>query len=329
MIKSDAGIFLWMTYQTMLQAGIDCQKIFASVNMADLPPDPKIRRDNSTQQRFWQAAEQVTANPNIGLYIGSLMPVFRGQVLEYLFLSSPTFGEGLKRALRYRRLITDALQLELIIEGDTARLVGFEHPVRHYLECALAVFLGFLRHVSAGHFIVQEICLPYINGADLVEYQRVYQAPVRLACTRGEIRFTANLLQASSPAPDNELFMLHDDLAYQRLLELARHDLIHQIETKLGDLLESQQLSLETTAQVLAYTPRQLRAELAYINTNFNDVVARYRERLARRLLAKTTESLENIVYLTGFSEPSAFTRAFKRWTGETPSQYRQRKQRT
>lgn len=121
--------------------------------------------------------------------------------------------------------------------------------------------------------------------------------------------------------------MLHDDLAYQRLLELARHDVIHQIEAILGDLLESQQLSLESVAQRLVCTPRQLRAELAYINTSLNDVVAHYRERLARRLLARTTEPLEKIVYLTGFSEPSAFTRAFKRWTGETPSQYRQRKQ--
>ncbi|MCY3189736.1 AraC family transcriptional regulator, partial [Acinetobacter baumannii] len=49
--------------------------------------------------------------------------------------------------------------------------------------------------------------------------------------------------------------------------------------------------------------------------------------KLARRLLANTKETLDQIVYLTGFSEPSAFTRAFKRWTGETPSAYRERKQ--
>lgn len=194
--KSDAGIFLWMTYQAMSQAGIDCQRVFASVNMADLPPDPKVRRDNATQQRFWQAAEQITENPDIGLYVGGLMPVFRGQVLEYLFLSSPTFGEGLKRALRYRRLITDALQLELIVDGETASLVGFEHPVRHYLECALSVFLGFLRHVSGKRFVVQEICLPYAQGATLAEYQRVYQAPVRLGCAQGAIRFAAEILNA-------------------------------------------------------------------------------------------------------------------------------------
>ncbi|MFX6645063.1 helix-turn-helix transcriptional regulator, partial [Acinetobacter baumannii] len=66
---------------------------------------------------------------------------------------------------------------------------------------------------------------------------------------------------------------------------------------------------------------------LTLAGTRFNDLVARYRERLARRLLARTQEPIDQIVYLTGFSEPSAFTRAFKRWTGETPTAYRQRRQ--
>lgn len=323
----DAGIFLWLTYQAMQQAGLDCAAIFGSVNMPDAPPDPQLRRDNSTQARFWRAAELSSGDPDIGLHVGDLMPPFRGQVLEYLFLSSPTFGDGLRRARRYNRLLTDVFQLEIQVDGEVARLTGFAHPVRHYLECAISVFLNFLRHVTDGAFQPREIWLNHETGAAASEYLKVYGCPVRLGMADGAILFDARLLTRPSPAADPQLFAIHDALAHQRLADLERSDLINQIEHELGGLLEQRLVSLEQMAQQLGCNPRALRADLARIGTNFNEVVARYRERLARRLLSRTLEPIDQIIYLTGFSEPSAFTRAFKRWTGETPTDYRQRKQ--
>ena len=324
---SDAGIFLWMTYQAMQQAGLDCAEIFASVNLPDEPPDPAARRDNAPQHRFWAAAERVSGDPDIGLHIGHRMPVFRGQVLEYLFLSSPTFGEGLERAIRYHRLATDAMTLTLRREGDMALLSGVSHPVRHYLENAVCILLGVLRHVSDGEFAPTEIRLPHQEGAAQAAYRRVYGCPVQLGAAEGAICFPAALLQRPSAAAEPHLLQAHEALAAQRLGDLARRDLITRIEKQLGDLLEGGTVSLEEVARRLGRNPRTLRAELTRVDSNFNDVVARYRERLARRLLARTAESIDQIVYLTGFSEPSAFTRAFKRWTGETPTEYRRRTQ--
>lgn len=324
---SDNGIFLWMAYQAMQKAGLDSAAIFASVNMPDELPDPQARRDNSTQQRFWRAAERISDDPDVGLHLGSHMPLFRGQVLEYLFLSSPTFGEGLRRASHYNRLLTDALQIVLREEGKTAVLSGLTHPVRHYLECATAIFLQFLRHVSEGEFNPQEIWFMHAEGANAADYERIYGCPVRLGMTEGAIRFDALLLTRPSPAAEPQLLAMHEALAEQRLTDLERRDLVSRIERELGGLLEAGEVALETVAGKLGRHPRTLRADLTQAGTNFNEVVARYRERLARRLLARTQEPIDQIVYLTGFSESSAFTRAFKRWTSETPSDYRRRKQ--
>lgn len=324
---SDNGIFLWMTWQAMRQAGLDSAAIFAGVNMPDAPPDQGLRRDNATQSRFWDAAERVSGDPDIGLHVGGHMPAFRGQVMEYLFLSSPDFGEGLQRAIRYQRLLTDAMRLGLRVEGGVAILHGFEHPVRHYLECALAIFLQFFRHVSDGEFQPLEIWLPHEQGASQADYLQIYRCPVRLGMPEGCLRFDASLLARPSPAAEPQLLAVHETLAGQRLADLARRDLVMQVERELGGLLESGEVSLERVAARLRRNPRSLRAELALAGTSFNELVARYRERLARRLLARTQEPVDQIVYLTGFSEPSAFTRAFKRWTGETPTAYRQRRQ--
>lgn len=324
---SDNGVFLWMTWQTMRQMGLDSAAIFASVNMPDAPPDQGRRRGNATQQRFWQAAERVSGDPDIGLHVGARMPPFRGQVLEYLFLSSTDFGEGVRRAIRYQELLTDALRIGLRIEGDVAVLHGFEHPVRHYLECAMGIFLRFFHHVTDGEFRPLEIRLPHAEGADAAVYRQAWHCPVRLDAGEGAIRFEAALLARPSPAAEPQLLAVHEALASRRLADLARHELVLRVEGELGGLLERGEVSLEAVAARLGRNPRSLRADLTLAGARFNDLVARYRERLARRLLARTQEPIDQIVYLTGFSEPSAFTRAFKRWTGETPTAYRQRRQ--
>jgi len=324
---SDAGVFLWMTYQTMQRMGLDAAAIFASVHLPDEPPDRSVRRDNSTQALFWRAAEVISGDPDVGLHVAEQMPPFRGQVLEYLMLSSPTFGTGLVRMAQYQTLITDAMHFSLDTEGDSAILSGFTHPVRHYLELAVGIFLGFLRHITDGAFAPTEIRLPHSSGASAALYQQVYGCPVRLGCPSGAICFPAELLDRSSPAAEPELLRVHETIARQQLHLLGKQQLIHDIERQLASgLLESGHAEQELIAARLGTTARTLRADLQQIDTSFDKIVAHYRLRLAKRLLARTNESLDQIVYLTGFSEPSAFSRAFKRWTGETPTDYRKRK---
>jgi len=323
---SDNGIFLRMTYQAMSEAGLDCAAIFASVGMPDTPPDQSERRVNSPQRRFWLKAEQVSGDPDIGLHIGERMPPFRGQVLEYLFLSSPTFGDGLRRALRYNRLMTDALQFHLREENGVAILSGLEHPVRHYLESATCILLRFLSQVTEGDFQATAVRFRHPRGATLEAYRRVLRAPVTLGADEGAIHFDAALLARQSLAAEPELLAVHEQLAENRMIDLARRDFLLALDQELGGLLEQGNVSLDALSARLGLAPRALRTKLAAAGTSFKTMVAAYRARLARRLLARTNEPLDQIIYLTGFSEPAAFTRAFKRWTGETPTAYRRRK---
>ena len=104
--------------------------------------------------------------------------------------------------------------------------------------------------------------------------------------------------------------------------------MVGEVRRAIGSTLESGETTLETVASQLSITPRRLRTQLSQANTSFQQILSDYRCRLAKKLLANTAESVERIVYLTGFSEPSTFYRAFKRWTNETPVEYRKRKQR-
>ena len=91
----------------------------------------------------------------------------------------------------------------------------------------------------------------------------------------------------------------------------------------MASLLETNSVTLESVAANNGMTARQLRHKLRLEETNFQNVLDDLKHELATKLLTNTSESISEIVYLTGFSEPSTFYRAFQRWEKMTPLQYR------
>ncbi|WP_213072300.1 AraC family transcriptional regulator [Acinetobacter cumulans] len=327
MITSDAGVLIWQTYQTMQKMGLDVNRIYAGVKLPPEPPDKSIRRDNAIQKHFWAIAEEISGDPDIGLHTGEHFPIFRGEILEYLFLSSETLLDGFIRAFHYQKILTTSMQFELKTEAENSMIKGLNYPIRHYLECGICITLNFLHHISDQHFRAKEIWLPYTTGASQEEYQRIWKCPVKLGMPEGQIIFDSHLLSLPSASFEPNLLKMHEKIADQQLKIVEKYDLIYQIEQVMKNgLLEMGNISLALVAQALNINPRTLRADLQLIDTTFENILSHYREKTAKKLLINSQISIEQIVYLLGFSEPSAFSRAFKRWTNESPTQYRQRK---
>lgn len=89
---------------------------------------------------FWKAAADECGEEHVGLHLAEHLPAFHGLLLEYLFLSSDTFGAGLRHSLRYVRLLSDTLQAQLEVEGERAVLSLGESPAinRHFRKCSPA-----------------------------------------------------------------------------------------------------------------------------------------------------------------------------------------------
>ncbi len=327
--RTDAHILLRLIYQAMLNAGIPAEAVLARAGVAlQSLENPALRTPNAAQSLFWQAAEEVARDPHIGLHLGEHLPLYRGQVLEYLFTSSPTFGDGLKRAMAFHRLLSDVIAGQLIIENDRCYLVGMAGPQanRHFAEAMAAGLIQFFRFVTDNQFRPLAVHFEHADGAPKEEYERIYGCPATLGCGEYRLYFNREVLEHRIWQAEPRLLRLHEQLANEQLAELQRHDLVVEVKRAIGEMLESGDTSLESVAKRLGMPPRRLRSQLADANTSFNQILADYRSRLARRLLARTDEPIEQIVYLTGFSEPSTFYRAFKRWTNETPVEYRKRK---
>ncbi len=331
---TDASVVLRLGYQALRRAGLPYEAILTKAGVALTQVQANQRTPLGAQYAFWNAAEEISKDSDIGLHLGEHLPLYRGQVIEHLFVSSATFGEGLKRALAYQRLISDAFHATLVVEEDRCYLsngaAGNSDSLvkRHFTECAISGILRFFKFITEGRFQPLYIDLNFSKGASAEEYFRVYECPVSLGQDETRLYFDAAVLNHPLWQAEPELLQLHEQLALEKLQELARYDLVGEVRRAIGASLETGETTLETVAAQLKITPRRLRTQLSDADTSFQQILSDYRCRLAKRLLASSNESIERIVYLTGFSEPSTFYRAFKRWSNETPVEYRKRKQR-
>jgi AraC-like DNA-binding protein len=328
----DSGYFLEIIHAGMVKAGLNVNAIYERLGYnAEELPLREMRTPHQLQAYFWETVEAVTGDPEIGLHLCPHLPVFHGEVLEYLIFSSATLGEGMERALKYLRLLSDALNVRIVNDERGARALikgtAADAPqLRHTEICIVYELSQFLKSVTEGRFAPQRIALHCSQRASQAEYDRIFGCPISFGADESELWFDAAILDYRSPRWDPDLLKLHEDLAERRLSKLRRHDLIERIQKLFAQRLELDQLTLEDVAAELGVPTRRLRFELSRAGTSFSELLADFRFALAKRLLAGTEESIENIVYLTGFSEPSTFYRAFKRWSSMTPVQYREQK---
>lgn len=324
----DSSLLLRLVHESLVRLNVDVNTIYKQMGVRSSHiEDTKSRLKHDATDRFWAITEEVTNNQNIGLKVAQNLPPFKGQVLEYLFFSSPTFGDGLRRALDYQRLLSDVAQSYLIVEGDDAQLVlntkmGSKLN-RHFVQCLGHGIIEFFKSVTDNQFQVTRLDFAFDDSGDPEEYQKTFNTKIHFNQVDNSIHFDASVLEYRSIHAEPELLQLHEKVAGEHVARLEQQDLVQDVRKIIGELLESQEVSLDMVAHHLNLTARNLRTALAAADTNFNQILSDYRSLLAKRLLVRTNESVEEIVYLTGFSEPSTFYRAFKRWTGQTPVEYR------
>ena len=326
---TDSGTLVRLAYNGLRNLNVDADEV---LRRSGLDPEklyqPNLRTKFSAQPKFWNAAVELSGDPCIGLHLGEKMPVYKGQILEYLLLSSETFGEGLKRVLNYQRLISDAMHGDLT-ESPQACLTNYfsgqQYVTPHLAEALVVSLIRFLQSVTESKFKPDKIVFTHSANTHIAEYQRIFQCDVAFNAKAFKLFFPNAMLHHRSLYAEPELLNMHLHSADQHIELLKKQDLIADIRSQVGALLESGDITLNTISSRLGLSPRQLRHQLNLAGTSLQRIINQHRKSLSKRLLSQTDEAINEIVYLTGFSEPSTFYRAFKRWEGITPIEYRQR----
>jgi AraC-type DNA-binding domain-containing proteins len=324
-----------MVHQALQAAGMDHDAIYRRFGYAaqQFEAGSQARTPHRLQAQFWTSAEDVSGDPDIGLHLCPHLPPYRGEVLEYLMFSSPTVGDGLQRVRRYLRLVSDALRLEVATPAAAVCLefsacAQTEAPFRHTEICVARVLQCFLQELTDGECAPLRLELRWPPAGSADEAARIFGCPVRFDADANRLWWPQDLLERRSGRGDPALLQVHEAYAHQRLVALERRDWVAEVRRRIAGMLENGPPTLAAVARDLGVPPRRLRAELTQAGASFSAVVDELRFAIARRLLADGDERMDHIVYLTGFSEPSAFYRAFRRWSGQTPVAFRRQPRR-
>lgn len=299
---------------------------------AGIPPhvlaDPEGRVPREALTRLWQLAVAESGDPAFGLLAArhTLQTTFHA--LGYAVLASATLREAIERIIRYRRLIGDIVQLHLEDDGEVARFgidvsAGGGLVPWAALDAFVAVNVRQARLLMGNpDFRPVSVSLQRPLPVDSSAYELTLHAPVSFAQPATFIVYRREDLDRRLPAANAELARRNDEVAAQYLERLSEASVLTKARQALLESLPSGAPTKAQIARRLAMSPRSLQRLLAAEGTSFTDLLAEARLTLAKNYLDEGRLPVTEIAFVLGFADTSAFSRAFRRWTGTAPSDW-------
>jgi AraC-like DNA-binding protein len=270
---------------------------------------------------------RTTGDDNLGLHVAEHAELGSFDVHFYAMVSSPTLGAAFERLCRYQRLIHETSQVRLETSGDRAvlshRLAGGVAAPRHTAELLLASWLRAGRVAAGTTWHPTEVRFAHHAPQDLREHRRFFAAPLRFSTGENALVLPTALLDLPCGRSDLSLLSLLDRYAADRLGTPPAAAFADRARAALCEALQSGNATAPGLATRLTLSVRTLHRALAAEGTSYRQLLDQLRLEAAERHLADDRISVAEVAFLVGFSELSAFHRAFKRWTGRTPAAFR------
>lgn len=314
------------------QLGIDPERLFGRLGLSlKAIADPSGRVPAGIEFDVWDAIATAYGKPCVGLHIADLVKDGALGAYGYLLRNSTTLRAAIDHANRYERVVDDLSRISLIEQDGKAtvrlwRVGDYPHPAEG-VECVFAVLFRICsREIEVAQF-AREVRFAHRMAGPLEERISRFGCPVKFEQPFHEIDFDAALLDLPVRSADPFLGEVLEEHVRVMLAALPIEDpLIHRARTALAASLAGGTSSLEALADALHMSERTLRRRLEEHGTSYKQLLDEVRQQLARYYVARTEDSLESVASRLGFTEPSTFYRAFKRWEGTTPAAYRARK---
>lgn len=288
--------------------------------------DPNGRFPAVATAGLWRGASVCAANPAFGLFASRFVRPTTFHALGYAVFASATLRDALHRLLRYSHLVSDAADLELETTKASARLKfvirSGEVPSDQALDAVISLIVRTCRTLTDRAFSLLRLELRRPQPPELTPYEGFYRCPVCFDAPVDALTFDATQLDQPLLTGNPELARHNDDLVRRYLAGMREATVLDRVRKSLAEHLTGD-ASPEKIAAALGMSGRSLQRRLKEQGTSFVQVLRDTRRELAVGYLRERQCSVTEIAFLLGFEDASAFARAFRTWTGVSPSEFR------
>lgn len=312
-------------------AGVDVERVFVEVGMSPHSLDhPDARVSLSVHEAAWQAVGDASGDPLFGLAAAAAMQTEQLDAFGYTISNSPTFGQALLAVSRYNRLMHDVAEISVERTGDVVRVVHrfqgtLTPPVWPASLVTVASLVGVGRHLVQRPWTPLSVWFPHPPPPDVRPLAMFLGVDPVFDQPDGGLTLSAHLLDLPIPGADPGLHALlrrHADHLLEQMPAVSA-SFTDRTRDALARGMPHGFVDAASVAKDLAVSKRTLQRRLADEGRSLQELLDGLREEMAKVLLRRPELSVSEVAFLLGYSEPSPFQRAFKRWTGKTPGSFR------
>ena len=322
------GAYVQAISTALESRGIDPHEVFAAAGIdPHIPSDPLRRMTETEVAQLYKVAVSRTNDPYFGIAVGMKMQPGLLHALGFSLMLSATLRDFFQRVSQHYRLASQLAEFYHYDEDNVSVLgarnirpgVCFETQ-----DVWVVLMMRYMRTMVDENLdpVWVELQRDCPNEGD-APYIELFKCPVRFGCVGARIAIDRAIVDKALPGASRELALQNDEVVMRYLAELDRNDLVNRVRSIIVRDLAPGNLRKEHIAAQLHMSSRNLQLKLAVRGTNFQDLLDQTRHTLAMGYIEQSRLAITEISYLQRISDLSNFTRAFKRWTGKSPSAYR------
>lgn len=328
-VKSTAVVTRFL-YKMFENAGVDANKVFKVCGI-----DPALLEDSNYRVlhekllHMWEVAAQLSGDANFGLNLALQVPSAPFNVVGYLAMTSKNLRELCEGLQKYMRIFTDKGTVTTIEKGDVTKicidLTGGLQSNRHHTDF-WQTYLYKLLNFNIGWTIpIKVAAFGHKKPADITMYEKIYQSELKFDQPQNFLSFSSVYLDYETISSDAAMHKFHETQAIQHLHALTEDGIVNKVKRVIMEYLPANDIELQCVAKKLNLTARTVQRNLANDGTTFKTILDQARKDYTLREIGNMKFSISELAFRLGYQDLSSFYRAFKRWTGMTPIDYREK----